>query len=165
MAKLKFILTLPLLKTIADGLFTSALVYCLPLIGGSPQCVINDVQVLQNKVAQIVTKSPPRSSRDPMFDKLGWLTVKQLIAYHTLLQVYRIRQSQEPEYLFGILGTDNRNGRIYTPDGKLTIVQKSFVNRGTKLWNSLPADIRRSENVNQFKKLVKEWIKKNVQRF
>jgi len=82
---------------------------------------------------------------------LGWLTVKQLIAYHSLLHVYRIRQSCEPEYLFGILGTDNRNGRIYTPDGKLTIVQESFVNSGAKLRNSLPTDIRKSENVNQFK--------------
>ena len=45
---------------------------------------IRDIQILQNKAAQLVTHSPPRSNRNVMFDKLGWLTVHQLIRYFTL---------------------------------------------------------------------------------
>ena len=33
-----------------------------------------------------------------MYDKLGWMTVNQLAAYHTILAVYRIRRSKEPAY-------------------------------------------------------------------
>ena len=70
------------------------------------------LQVLQNKAAQIVTKSPPRAVRNVMYEKLGWLSVNQLIAYHTLIQVYKIRTSSEPEYLSEVLKNDNRNGKI-----------------------------------------------------
>ena len=54
-------------------------------------------QVLQNRAAHIVVKLPPRTNRHLLFDKLGWLTVLQLIAYHTLLAVFKIKHSGEPE--------------------------------------------------------------------
>ena len=60
---------------------------------------IRDLQILQNKAAQLVTHSPPRSIRNPMYDDLGWLTVNQLVRYHTLLAVFRIRVSGEPEWV------------------------------------------------------------------
>ena len=40
------------------------------------------------------------------------MTVQQLIAYHTLIAIYRIRQSKEPEHLADILTKDNRYGHI-----------------------------------------------------
>ena len=42
-------------------------------------------------------------------------TVNQLVAYHTLIQVYKIRNSGEPEYLASALKDDNRNGHIVVP--------------------------------------------------
>ena len=47
-----------------------------------------------------------------MFDKLDWLTVQQLIAYHTLITVYRIRKSKVPEDISTTLCRDNQNGHI-----------------------------------------------------
>ena len=77
--KLKFILQQNFLKTLAEGLFNSVLVYCLPLFGGCDKKEIEATQVLQNKAAQNVTRSPPRAHRDSMYDSLGWLTVNQLV--------------------------------------------------------------------------------------
>ena len=45
-----------------------------------------------------------------MYDKLKWLTVLQLVVYHTLLCVYRIRKEREPEYLASILYNDGIRG-------------------------------------------------------
>ena len=59
---------------------------------------IKDLQVMQNKAAQVVTLSPPRAERSVMFNKLGWLTVSQLIFYHSVISVHKIRNSREPEY-------------------------------------------------------------------
>ena len=112
LAKLRSIVPYSMLKVITQGIFNSVLVYCQPLFGGCDKNELNSLQVLQNKAAQIVTKSPPRSIRNPMFDKLGWLSVNQLVAYHSLIQVYKIRKSEEPEYPHGILSNDNRNGNI-----------------------------------------------------
>ena len=66
------------MKTIAEGLCNSVLVYCLPLFGGCDKGDLQATQVLQNKAAQIVTRSPPRAHRESMYDSLGWMTVNQL---------------------------------------------------------------------------------------
>ena len=154
-----------MLKVITQGIFNSVLVYCLPLFGGCDKADIHSLQVLQNKAAQIVTRSPPRSVRKPMFDKLDWLSVNQLIAYHTLLQIYKIRSTREPEYMSEILRKDNRNGHIVVTNTELTLAKKSFSFRGSQLWNSLPDNIRNSLKIGIFKKSCKKWVKETVPRF
>ena len=123
------------------------------------------LQVIQNKAAQVVTHSPPRTHRDTMYDKLQWLSVNQLITYHTILTVFKIRQSGEPEYLASFLGSENRAGRIIIPNTKLTLAKKSFVWRGSLNWNLLPDNIRNLKKIGQFKKGAKTWVLRNVQRF
>ena len=103
LSTIKYIVPFHTRSSITVGIFNSVLVYCLPVFGGCNIDEVKNLQVLQNRAAQIVTHSPPRSKRHLMFDKLKWLTVKQLIVYHTLLTVYKIRQSREPEYLANFL--------------------------------------------------------------
>ena len=112
---LKYILPYNLRKIVSEGLFNSVLGYCLPLFGGCDVGEIKSLQILQNKAAQIVTHSPRRAVRNEMYDQLDWLTVNQLIQYHTLLAVFRVRSSGEPEYLADSLSNDNILGRIIVP--------------------------------------------------
>ena len=79
-------------KKIAEGIFSSVLMYCLPLYGGCDVEHIKAIQVLQNKAAQIVCNAPPRSRRVPLYDSVGWLTVNQLISYHTLISVFKLER-------------------------------------------------------------------------
>ena len=81
--KLRFIVPYETRKTITIGIFNSVLVYCLPLFGGD----VRDLQVLQNKAGQIVAHKPPFTNRAELFDQLGWMTVYQLIVYHTSLGI------------------------------------------------------------------------------
>ena len=152
-------------KIIKEGLFNSVMVYCLPLFGGCDKGDMLATQVLQNKAAQIVTRSPPRAHRNAMYDSLGWLTVNQLVVYHTALTVYRVRQSNEPEYLAQQLQFDNRNGRVIVPNVKLSLAQNSFCFRGSDTWNSLPINVRKAKKIGQFKNGAKKWVMRNVPRF
>ena len=93
LAKLKFILNFSLRKSITDGIFNSVLVYCLPICGGMDIGDLRDLQILQNRAARIVTRSPPRAPRGPMYDKLKWLTVNQLIVYHSVITIFKIRKN------------------------------------------------------------------------
>ena len=165
LSHIKFILPFNTRKIVSEGMFNSVLVYCLPLFGGCDVQEVKDLQVLQNKAARIVTHSPLRASRQGMFDELGWLTVKQLILYHTLLSVYRIRKSQEPEYLASILTRDNHYGKIIIPNTKLSLYRKSFGFRGASNWNSLPSALRQMEPMGTFKRELKAWIKSETARF
>lgn len=65
--KLRYIVPYSMLKVITQGIFNSVVVYCLPLFGGCDKDNVHSLQVLQNKAAQIVTRSPPRSVRKPNF--------------------------------------------------------------------------------------------------
>ena len=165
LTRLRFLVPLNTLRIISQGIFNSVLVYCLPLYGGCDKSELRSLQVLQNKAAQCVTRSPTRSSRHPMFDKLNWLTVNQLIAYHTALQVYRIRMNNEPEYLAQILNKDNRNGNIIVTNTELTLAKRSFTFRGAQLWNSLPNNIRNKSKIGNFKKMLRIWVQENIPRF
>ena len=162
---LKYILPYGTRKSLTNGIFNSVLVYCLPLFGGCDIGEIKQLQVIQNKAAQVVTHSPPRANRDAMYDKLQWLSINQLITYHTLLTVYKIRQSGEPEYLASFLRSDNRGNRIIIPNTKLTLAKKSFVWRGSLNWNLLPENTRNLQKIGQFKRVAKSWVLGNVQRF
>ena len=113
-------------KILAEGLFTSVLTYCIPVWRGTDKGHVQEIQVLQNRVAEIVLNLPLRSHRNMMYDKLEWTTVNQLISYHSLLAVYKIRQPNEPEYLADFLRNDNFRGQIIVPLTNLTLCQRSF---------------------------------------
>ena len=145
-------------------MFNSVLGYCLPVFGGCDIGEIKTLQIMQNKAAQIVTHSPPRAHRNHMFNVLDWMTVSQLIWYFSLLAVFRIRVTGEPEYLAAALRHDNMYGRIIVRKTKLTLAQKSFVVRGASNWNALPSHIRTENKISTFKRRIKAWIKEKVPR-
>ena len=93
------------------------------------------------------------------------MTVNQLTFYFTALSTFRIRQSKEPEYISSIMTRDNRAGRIIIPNTDLTLAKNSYCFRASSQWNSLPATIRNSGKISQFKTQLRKWILGNVPQF
>ena len=83
----------------------------------------------------------------------------------SLLAVYRVRATGEPEYLAESLCCDNRNGHIIVKPTRLSLLQKSFKFRGAIHWNELPPAIRKSRSIGSFKAALKNWIENHVPRF
>ena len=162
---LRFIIPFHLRKTITEGIFTSVLAYCLPVFGGCDKFEIESLQVMQNKAARLVTHSPIREPRREIFSKLGWLTVNQLIFYHSALSTYRIRQCKEPEYLSSLLSRDNDRGNIIVPNTTLTLAKNSYCFRGSAQWNSIPDNITNTFKISQFKVKLRKWILLNIDQF
>ena len=162
---LRNIIPYHLRKRITEGIFTSVLAYCLPVFGGCDKFEMEALQVMQNRAARLVTHSEMRTSRQVIFSQVGWLTVNQLVFYHSALSTYRIRHSQEPEYLNTIMSKDNRADRIIVPNSNLTLAKNSFCYRASSQWNSLPENIRKNRRIGQFKSQLKNWIIKNVPQF
>ena len=163
--KLRNIIPYNLRKRIVEGIFTSVLAYCLPVFGGCDKHETEALQIMQNRAARIVTHSSIRTSRKEIFQKVGWLTVNQLVFYHSALSTYRIRQSKEPEYLHEVMSLDNRAGSIIVPNTTLTLTKNSYCYRAATQWNTLPVDIRTNKKISQFKYKLKKWISENVPQF
>ena len=118
---LRYVLPYTFRKSIVDAIFNSALSYCLPVYGGCDQADLNMLQIMQNKAARIATDSPMMASRVEMFERLQWMTVRQLVFYHTILTTYRIRQNKQPEYLHSLMSRDNVRGNIVIPHTPLVL--------------------------------------------
>ena len=126
LANLRSIIPFNLRKRITEGMFMSVLAYCLPVFGGCDKYEIEAIQVMQNQAARLVTHLPMITSRKEIFSAAGWMTVNQLVCYHSALSTYRIRQSKQPSYLSNIMSRDNRAGRIIVPITDLTLAKKIY---------------------------------------
>ena len=152
-------------KRIAEGIFLSILSYCLPVFGGCDKVELDALQVMQNKAARIVANLGLRDNRVLIYRQVGWMTVKQLIFYHSALATFRIRLSQEPEYLNTIMNRNNRSNKIIITNTSLSLAKNSYCFRAAAQWNSLPEEIRNSQRISQFKSKLRLWIHKNVPQF
>ena len=120
---------------------------------------------MQNMAAQHVLRLPRRSSRNEMFTSLGWLTVNQLVYFHTVMAVFKIRHTEEPEYLAGKMKYDNFRGGLVVPATKLSLAKNSFCFRGADCWISLPLAIRNLKKIGEFKKALKIHTMTKIPKF
>ena len=109
-------------KMLADGLFMSKLVYIIPLWGGCEKFLIRALQIIQNKAARSVTKLGIFTPVQTLLRQCGWLSVNQLVFFHTVILLYKTRQNETPKYLYEMTSTElNYKTRAEKP-GKLRTV-------------------------------------------
>ena len=161
LSSIKYVVPFQTRSTITIGMFNSVLGYCLPLFGGGAISVKS--KILRYFKVELLNWWP--CLLQDLTEKLNWLTVRQLISYHTLLMVYKVRQSKEPEYLANFLLNENRMGHIILPNTSLGLARKSFIWRGSETLNNLPLTIRAAVKISSFKKSTKLWVQENIPLF
>ena len=121
------------------------------------------LQVQQNLAARRTTKLPRLTPTEKLLGQCGWLSVRQLIMFHSLVLFHKIliKNSQtNPKYLasqvkfvdretrtidsFNVIDSKNRRYKTVT-------AAKGFFPRTIKDWNSLPFNIRVIDDVKGFK--------------
>ncbi len=60
---------------------TSRLDYCNALLGGCPASSINKLQIVQNAVARVLTRSGKYDNFTPILQSLHWLPIKGLVHF------------------------------------------------------------------------------------
>ena len=94
------------------------------------------------------------------------LSIHQMGALKTLILTKKIMQIQKPKYLADRLQSvqsRNRSGSIIPQQkSRLGVYREGFVERGRKLFNVIPDNLKREEKIGKLKKLAKVWIKENI---
>ena len=85
---------------IANGLIMSKMMYLIPLWAGIEKYLLNSLQLIQNKVARIVTRKGKRTPVKVMLRECGWLSVLQLGVFHSLVTIFKIFKIKSPNYTF-----------------------------------------------------------------
>ena len=164
-------------KNLMNGLITSRLIYMIALWGGTAEYRLDTLQKLQTEALRLVTQKKWEKigkklvSTKELLKQTGQLSVRQLQAFHTLVQVKKILINQEPEYLYRKMTEENKQHRYETRGNKKadlkvmetnsSLARTSFRWRGAELYNKLPIELR-EETLNSYKKKVKEWVKTNI---
>ena len=93
-------------EMLANGIFISKLIYLMPVWMGCEDYLVNALQVCQNKAARLVTKLARFTPTKVLMQQCGWLSVKQLMIYHSLVLLHKVFKNKKknslplPVYLY-----------------------------------------------------------------
>ena len=157
-------------KMLANGIFMSKLTYLIALWGGCGTVLKRSLQIIQNKVARSVTRLDWSTPSEVLLQQVDWLSVNQLIFFHSVILVYKVIQTQTPKYLHKMFDTpytydtrQARGGQIrFVVKPRMELGKNSFRCRGANQFNQLPDVIRASPTLLTFKAQAKNWIRRNV---
>ena len=104
-----------------------------------------------------------------LLKQCGWLSVRQLVFFHSVALIFKTLKTSYPKYIFSKLNSDfPYNTRLAQTESvrmgsqfksKLDLTEKSFMNRATVSFNQLPATLRQIPTIEAFKKKLKVWVK------
>ena len=86
-------------KMIGTGIFMSELIYLMPLWAGCEDYLVKALQVIQNKAARSITKLSSFNPTRTVLKTCGWMSVRQLMTYHSLVLLYKTLKHKTPEHL------------------------------------------------------------------
>ena len=117
-------LSLESAKTLAHAMVTSRLDYCNSLLYGIADKEINRLQRVQNCLARVITRSPPRTRSVPLLRKLHWLPIKFRIQFKINLLTFKTLSTMQPVYLHNLLSVSCPSRSLRGNKGKLLSVRK-----------------------------------------
>ena len=154
-------------KMIAQGIIMSNLCYLVQLYGSSSDYLLSLLQILQNAAAHSVTRLPWNTPTSTLLLQCGWLTVRQMVDFYSLVMLHKIKMTAKPTYLYEKVSINfGYRTRLATSGGipehtllSTELAKNSFINRTVKLWNEMPTDLRNIGTEVKYKKMLKSWIK------
>ena len=100
------------------------------------------------------------------------LSVHQLIAYYTLLQVHKTVVNKKPAYISekfvlrnpqeGVVLPHSQFSTIAPINRQLNLSRAGFIFRGAQLFNMLPMELRICRKYQHFKAEVRKWTQSNI---
>ena len=101
----------------------------------------------------------------PVLMKLHWLPVKQRVQYSVLLLVFRAQHRLAPPYITDLpeqratrVLRSTTNNDFYVPPSRSRYGDRMSSVAGPRLWNSLPAEMKKTCCLVTFKRLLKTHL-------
>jgi len=125
----------------------------------------NQVGVVMNRALKTLFNLNIRTRTNNLYKIIDTLDINQLIYFKKCKFMYNILNNnikskltlQNRENIHNYLTRNRKN--IEIPKAKTTLKQKSLKCSAIKLFNSLPVEIKNSQNLNIFKSKLKKFVK------
>ena len=126
---------------LANSLIMSKLVYGIALWGGTYEFNVKKLQAVVNKTARWASNSSRRTKTTVLMERCGWLTVRELIKYHTVLTLWKVLWFRIPLQLHKRVNLD-ADFIVHMQEPRLQTCKLGFLWRATSNWNSLSLETR-----------------------
>lgn len=155
-------------RTLYFSFIHSTLLYGLEVYGNTYISYLDNLMKLNNKILRIILNKPFRTHTVELYKAYDTLPINILHDFLLLKLVHRIfyYKSSVPDVLVNCFSLAT-NGAHYTlrENLNLTVVrfntcrgQRSFIYKGSKLWNGLPIDIKKTSNKFIFNNLIRSQL-------
>ena len=153
-------------KLLANALVSSRLDYCNSLLSGIAETDLTKLQRVLNRLACVVTKSPPFTRSVPLLRSLHWLPVKYRVHFKICLLTYKALHEEQPVYLCSLIAISlpsrslrsNRGMTLSIPRIKTNTGARAFSSCAPSLWNNLPLSVRSATSVAIFRRRLKIYL-------
>ena len=115
-----------------------------------------------------VTSAVRGTSREKLYQELGFELFQQRRWYRKLCCLFKIINNQSPRYLFQLVLSPNTTYFVRNSESILQLCTKhdffknSFFSLTIKEWNNLDPHIRKSKSISIFKNNISNFIQPNV---
>ena len=148
-------------KLLANALVSSRLDYCNSPLSGIAETDLTKLQCILNRLARVVTKSPPFTRSVSLLCSLPWLPVKYRAHFKICLLTYKAPHEEQPVYLRSLIATSlpssllrsNRGITLSVPRIRTNTGARAFSSCAPSLWNNLPLSVCSATSVATFRSL------------
>ena len=181
--KLSMVMPPDRFRIVANGIFFSLLSFGIQIYGsvsglveygegqGRYQALTREdsksIQVVLNVVLRAITNLENDTPVQQLLHASGFLSFHQMCAFSTICTTQKILMNKEPKPLYETLvrakpdvERPRRHGS--TLPYKLSISRESYLYQACRLHSQIPESLASVENVQEFKKKVRIWVKQNI---
>ena len=146
-------------RTLVQSIVIARLDYCNSVCVGLPMNRLQQVQLVQNSAARVISQTKRYTSITPILNELHWLPINKRCQFKILLLTFKSLNCCAPEYLCDMLNfyMSNRYLRS-TAFTSLVPYRNRSIRLGkpligtsaAKWWNELPWNIQRADSITMF---------------
>ena len=149
----------------------------MPVWIAAEDYLIHALQVCQNKVARIVTKHDKLTPTAVVLKQCGWMPVRHLMIFHSLVLLHTTIKNQMPAYLYSKVTSgpeqpSTRQAVVATAalvaagvprqptvdECSLELKKKSWCWSAPVWYSKLPLELKSENKMTTFKTRLKQWV-------
>ena len=156
------------IKILVQALILTKLDYCNSLLLGIPKYNIAKLQRIQNMSCRMIFQLPRHSTINTYLAQLHWLKIQERITYKVATIMHKCINNITPTYLSEVVISklphtrslrSAHRGLLYTTKSRTEFVHNSsFKSMGPHIWNTLPPNVKNSNNIDIFKSRFKTHL-------
>jgi hypothetical protein len=171
MLPLKYTLDRKTLETIYTTLVRPVMEYSIIVWGGTYDAHLAKLEEININAMRIITGATCNSNIAKLYNETSLPSIKDRRDVAMLKMFFKIKNNQAPNYLQELLPPERHeivnyslrtNRTIEPPFARLESLKRSFILYAIRLWNLLPLEVRTSNSMNEFKKLISKDKDKNT---